>query len=107
MKESFELMIFAEKCVEDLLCGQCRCHWQITASQTLRQCHEIRLNVFVLAGKENWRLGNSSAAKTSHHFVSDQLCAMASCDLRDAIEPAARLRNHSSRALHQRFDNER
>ena len=49
----------------------------------------------------------SSAAKAGHHFVGDELGAVSLCNLRDAAKPSLRLRNHSGRPLHTRFDQQR
>ena len=46
-------------------------------------------------------------AKSRHHFVRNQQRAVAAGDFRGLAQPARRLRNHSRRALHQRFKDKR
>ena len=45
-------------------------------------------------------------AKSCHHFIRDEQRAMAARDVRHLPQPAAGLRNHSGRTLHQRLEDE-
>ena len=46
---------------------------------------------------------HARAAKAGHHFIRDQQRPMTACDVRGLPQPPAWLRNHSRRALHERF----
>ena len=48
-----------------------------------------------------------SPPKPGHDFVGDEQRAVAARDFRHPAQPAARLRNHSCRALNQRFKDKR
>ena len=52
VKERFEFMILTEEGIEDFLRGECRRHRQITAGQPLGQTKEVRLHIFMVAGKK-------------------------------------------------------
>ena len=49
----------------------------------------------------------ASSAKPCHHFIDDQLRAVAARDIRDATKPAVRLRDHTGSALNERLDDQR
>src|SRR5262249_8473986 len=110
----FELLVVAEEGVENFLCRERRCHWQVAASHPFRECHEVRLHLLVVAGEKNFgswlsALGFRQAgpSESRHDLRRDQLRAIAPRDFGDATKPAWRLGDHSCGALNEWLNHER
>src|SRR5881392_2597400 len=102
VKKRFELVVSSEKSVKDFLSRErCR-HRQVTAGEPFCQRHEIRLHAFFVTRKIRTR-----ASKSRHHFIGNQLCALAASHISRPTQPSLRLRDHSCCALHQWLKNER
>ena len=106
VEKCFELVVSAQKGRENLARGQRGGHGQVTAGQPLGQGREIGMHVFLVTGQQA-RGADGGAAKGGHHFVGNQLGAVAAGDFRHPAQPAGRLRDHAGRALDERLKNKR
>ena len=67
------------------------------------ETEEIRLDSFVMRGKDRMTTGLTRAAKPGHHFVGDEKRFVGTGDFADALQPTLGLWDHPCRTLHERF----
>ncbi len=104
VKEGLEFGVVSEEGIEHRLRGERGGHGKVTAGHAFGQSHKIRLHTFEMAGGQPILAG---AAKAGHHFIGNQLRAVAADNLGDAAQPACRLGDHAGGALHQGLDDHR
>ena len=100
VEEGFELGVVTKESVKHLVRGECCCHREIAAGESLGETEVVRLYALVVARKKTV----CGPAQPGHHLVGDELNAVPPGDSGDPAQPSHRLRDHPGRALQPRLE---